>query len=290
MKSIPLFLVCLLIFYLMSSCSPFKPSEKRIFRGNNFYRFNQQPAPAKNQLEVYTVEQPFTISSLTDKESYLSISNKIVQRNLSHLTKATVNIDSLNVNEYATYRTLNESTAFFIQPPDIIEPRKKFTYGDSKLVLQALAVPIKFRPRPNLKSLSNDPVKMQAAVDSFPQQVESGFNVGFSVGLKFSHNTFRNQKDALGRYTNQLSFSLAGLIGTGVTDISRTTARSLPASGFTARKNAFVSYGAVFLLGYNNINVGYAVGVDRALGQYNDNWVYQGQVWHGFIVALDVLK
>jgi len=46
------------------------------------------------------------------------------------------------------------------------------------------------------------------------------------------------------------------------------------------------------MLGINNLHFGYAFGVDNIFGNGRNgySWVYQGQLWHGLILGLDILK
>jgi hypothetical protein len=44
------------------------------------------------------------------------------------------------------------------------------------------------------------------------------------------------------------------------------------------------------MLGYNNINFGYSFGWDYATGEGHNGWLYQGQLWHGITIGIDIIK
>ena len=153
----------------------------------------------------------------------------------------------------------------------------KLMYSESRVVLQALSIPLKLRPK-----ISNARYK-----DSLPTQVETGFNAGFATGIKKTWSTFKADPNVLGLNTTKISATTGIFFNIGGTDVRRlTTNYTIPVD----RKEPFLSHGFFLMLGVNNINLGYAVGTDRLLSKNKETWVYQNKLWHGIIVALDIIK
>jgi hypothetical protein len=50
------------------------------------------------------------------------------------------------------------------------------------------------------------------------------------------------------------------------------------------------TFGGFAMLGFNNINIGYSIGWDFVTGPNKSAWLYQGKVWHGVAIALDLIK
>jgi len=153
----------------------------------------------------------------------------------------------------------------------------KFWYHDERLVFQTLTIPFKIRPhlRGSLK-------------DSFPSVTETGLNLGFAGGYKFSWNRFSTSKNLWGSNTNRLSLTPGIFLSGGAAELKKANTRD-PIIQFE-RKTATISPGLFFVLGFNNINFGYALGNDFATGPGAKGWLYQGKAWHGVIVALDIIK
>lgn len=156
----------------------------------------------------------------------------------------------------------------------------KLNYFDSKPVLQALSIPLRFRPK----------LRNAALADSFPQQVETGVNVGIALGWKFTHNVYNSKQGVFGQTTNRYALSPGYFMGLGATDLKKSNTRG-PTIVFE-RKAAVLTKGFYLMLGVNSINIGGAVGWDSVLGSSNERkgWLYQGKTWYGVIVAVDLLK
>jgi len=155
---------------------------------------------------------------------------------------------------------------------------RKLLYRDSKPVLQALTIPIKIRPKLTNTSFN----------DSFPQQAESGINVDVAFGWKFNLlNVYNGKNRVFGQSTNTWSVTPGVFLGLGTTDLSATTTR--PVIEFE-RNAATISTGGFIMFGFNNINIGAAIGFDHATGQDNKLWVYQDKRWYGLILGLDLVK
>jgi hypothetical protein len=166
---------------------------------------------------------------------------------------------------------------YYFPEPDSFPDAFKLTYLDSKLVLQGLSIPLKIRPR-----LSGD-----MRLDSFPQQAETGFNPSIAFGWKFNLNIFKTEKDIFGKNLRQISFTPGWFLGTGAVDLKKANTR--PMIKFE-RKAALISTGFFFMLGYNNINMGYSFGWDYATSTGKKDWMYQGHIWHGITIGIDIIK
>jgi hypothetical protein len=154
------------------------------------------------------------------------------------------------------------------------DDRKPFRYYDVTFGIQALTVPIKIR-----KHLANDSL--------FPKQVETGFNIGFAPGFKFNYYIFDPTHKFLGKRLTTYSATPGLLLGLGTAGLKQANAPGLP----TIDRTALVfTYGGYFVLGINNINVGFAAGWDRVTDSGRKYWVYQNKMWYGIIVSLDVIK
>lgn len=51
-----------------------------------------------------------------------------------------------------------------------------------------------------------------------------------------------------------------------------------------------ISMGGFVMFGFDRINLGYTFGWDYATGSGRKQWLYQGQIWHGIVLALDLIK
>jgi hypothetical protein len=163
----------------------------------------------------------------------------------------------------------NSNLAF--QGPD------KLKYKEDKIVLQALSIPLKIRTA----------IKMPRYKDSLPSFVETGFNAGLATGIKRTWTTYSSELNAFGTNYRRFSLAVGPFLNIGGTDVKKST------TDYTItfdRKEPYYSYGLFFLVGFNNINLGYSVGADYLFSSRNKNWVYRGRAWHGITVALDILK
>jgi hypothetical protein len=197
-------------------------------------------------------------------------------------------IDTSYAPAHSTEVPINTATGFtasmaisneyyFNEPQDKLAD-KSFVYNSKKLQLQAISVPFKFR-----SAIKNNP----RVLDSLPSQVETSFSLGFAVGEKFTKNVFNSQKNLFGSYINKFSLYPGAFINVGTTTLKRLTTND--AAKFDQTVPLF-SYGAFIMLGFNSINIGYNVGFDYALNSASKDWVYQGKLWQGITIGLDILK
>jgi len=264
------YLIALLSLFLFSSCA----IKKRISKGNYVYNYvnNQQQRQNGNniqdQYEVYKVTKHFK-TEIVDKTNYLTLKKK----DLSSYTELKKSVSVKPVPEkidlkgafYTSENSLDDFDSF----------QKNFSYIETKLALQTLSIPLKFR-----KEVDN-------AGTTIPNQVETGVNVGFAPVIKYTFNKFEPHRKFMGKAKNQYSINSGLLLNLGATDLKG--ASNAPGIAVD-RKAATFTYGTFLMFGVNNINFGYAIGWDNAIGDGASNWVYQNKLWHGLIIALDIIK
>lgn len=151
-------------------------------------------------------------------------------------------------------------------------------YFDSKPVLQTLSIPIKIRPKLNTPALK----------DSFPGQVSTGVNLGMAFGWKLSLNYYKPKPNFMGLKITSVSLTPGVFYGLGATSLTKDNTRN-PVIEF-GRSALTHSLGGFAMFGFNNINIGYAIGWDFVTGPNKSAWLYQGKVWHGIAISLDLIK
>ena len=150
-----------------------------------------------------------------------------------------------------------------------------FRYSDARLVLQALSLPLKFRPA-------------VSGQDSLPATVETGFNPAFALGYQYRQNRYTVQKNALGNNVTSLAITGGALVG--VSAVGLKSANTSGADIGVERSVPAASVGLFGLMGFDRINIGFALGLDHAFGARSDDWLYQHKPWYGVSVGLDLVK
>lgn len=272
---------------LLSSCTTYKRVYNNSLLGltgkkNEVYKINPNDINGKPHyhVEVYKIKDKNCIkATIEDKGDYLIIKPKD-EKQLA-LDKG----DWPFSKGASGWRGDNEGKFYFPENDLGLDNNgtkrtiaKRLTYADAKIVLQGLTVPIKIRPKLNTPSLK----------DSFPQQVETGVNVGVALGWKLTHNVFSAKKNIWGQNTNRYSFTPGIFCGFGGVDLKKANTRD-PVIIFE-RKAFMVNTGVFFMLGFNNLNIGYTLGADFATGPGSKQWLYQGHIWHGVALAIDLIK
>jgi hypothetical protein len=226
--------------------------------------------PTIDSLNLYKVDHCFTKCKIENKGDYLII-REISESNIHCVRRlllkgAPIQWKKDLVNKY------------YFPEMDSFPTAKKLVYLDSKPVLQGIAITLKIRPKLNESS----------RLDSFPSQTETGFNPAIAVGWKFNYNIFKPKKDFWGRNLNQFSLTPGIFLGTGAVDLKKSNTRN-PIIKFE-RKAAILSTGGFIMFGYNNINLGYSFGFDYATGTGKNSWLYQGKMWQGITIGIDIIK
>lgn len=234
---------------------------------------------------VQKVTSKGIVAEISAKDNYLSIKPKnpsdlkpetyLVKKPLTGW-RADIPQKDYFFGDVSTLGLVNNSN-----PADTLDKgnkKYKLSYFNSKVVLQALTIPIKIRPA----------LKGQQYGDLFPGQVETGFSANLAAGVKFNHNMYNSNKNVFGNNTTTVSFTPGVFFGFGAADLKKTN--TLNPAITVERKALIRSYGYFLMFGVHNINLGYAMGWDYATGTGSSQWVYKGKKWHGIVVAFDLIK
>lgn len=249
---------------LVTSCG----ETKRMTKSNYYYKYldnstaRLQGKKIQDQLLIYQFGKVQYFKP-EDKTTYQVIDDtiftttkpvKIIDLKRTYPTKI-----KLNGVIYTNESTIDEAKNF----------QSSLKYWDQKLTFAPLAVPLKFRP---------------AIGDgkTFPAQLETGINIGFSPAYKFTYNVYNPAEKYLGNTLNQYSLSVGPFLNIGGTDLkAASNAPRLPLD----RKAATWSYGGAVVFGVNKISFGYAIGADRVIGEGKNYWAYQNKIWHGVLFS-----
>jgi hypothetical protein len=265
MKNIFSYIIALAVVTI-SSCS----TSKLVSKKNKFFELKEIQTEGGSTYSVLELQPTSSFKAdVSEKTDYIVITPK--SKNITYDTLATIIIDPEKVS--SAYIDLIAKKYF----PEIKNQQlniSRLNYYDIKFGLQALTIPLKFR-----KSVGNDTLN--------PPNVETGVNVGFAPGWKFTKNIYKTSKNYLGKNTTQVAIAIGPHFGVGTADLKKaSTAPGL----LSDRKRPTFTYGGYLLLGFNNINLGFAFGKDYVIGTGKTNWIYQGKTWTGIIVSLDILK
>jgi hypothetical protein len=269
-KNIVYFFLIFSSCYLLTGCGGIK----RVFKNNYAFKYedNQtkrvKDSSIDDKLYVYQIESSFK-SKIDDKTDYSIIKTDSV---FKHFTPT----DTIPVKPPKPEKIQISGTIYSTENSfrELDQFQRSFVYSDCKFALQTLTIPLKFR-----KALDDG--------TKFPNQVESGVNIGFAPVVKYSINVFNPGKKIMGKSTNQYSINSGLILNLGATDLKTTTT----APGLKSdRKSPMFTFGTFIMIGINNINFGYAIGIDKIIGEGHSYWVYQDKIWTGLIIALDIIK
>ena len=160
----------------------------------------------------------------------------------------------------------------------IIQQGRSFKYRESEPLIQAMAIPIKYRP------------KIKAASSSM---ASSDFTVAGSYGWKDSYKKITNtyttnpKNNTVNEATATTTFAFTRGIFIGPTAVDLTTATTdnmIPDD----RTVIGVTLGGFFVVQINSFNVGAAVGMDYT--GVNQHWIYSGKPWIGLMVGIELFK
>lgn len=263
------------VIVLVILCHDSNAQKKKLMKGTTVYVYSlSNDIVPKGQYTKYKIIKPVKLA-IVDNGTYL-----IVKGNPGTLTNnflkdpstlAPVTITS----NIPAWKHESTGAAYVFEGDD--NGKSKFWYRDGKVILQAVSVPLKIRSK----------VKAGGTFTAIPSTTETGVNLGFLGGYKFSWNKYRQASNVFGQQTARYSITPGILLGTGAADLSTTLTRPVIT---TARKAAMISTGGSVVLGFNSFNIGYAFGWDHAVGSSASSWVYQGKLWNGIIVSLDLIK
>lgn len=177
---------------------------------------------------------------------------------------------------------LSETRAFTSPPKYLFGTREAgfdnnfeggFTYRQLRPYVQAVAIAVKFR----------------GPVGNALQQVETGSTFALAGGFKNSWSKYKGAKNSLGFTTRTWSIASGLLLGGGVVDIGTKTTQG-QVLDTQASKNFIIPVGLHLVVGFNNINLGVAVGQDIITGPNKTLWNYYKKPWVGILVGLDIIK
>jgi hypothetical protein len=254
-------------------------SQKTLMRGSSVYKGTtgngSNPAAAFHRYKVIKHKKV----TIVDNGAYLIIKSD-PSLDSEHYTLVSRTWVPFKFDSYFTWqdwKIKDSTTAYFFEDEDTSKPKPKFWYRDGKVVLQGASIPLKIRSQ----------IAKQELGDSIPSTTETGFNVGFLFGYKFSWNKFRTTTNIFGNQTAKYSLTPGLIFSIGAADLN--SASTHPDIPF-GRKSPMLTIGGAFVIGFNSFNIGYSMGFDYATGPYSSSWLYQGKMWNGIILSLDLIK
>jgi hypothetical protein len=150
----------------------------------------------------------------------------------------------------------------------------KLKYLSTSPVFQALTIPLKVR----------------FGQGSAPYEAEGSINFGVAFGWKFTHHEYQNFYHGKTRLfvnseNNHYSITPGIFVGPGVVELTANN------SHVTDDRNVLsIAYGAMLVFGINRLNIGLALGFDNAVGNKDQNWIYQGAPWLGMTISFDLIQ
>ncbi|MCL7753074.1 hypothetical protein [Polaribacter sp. Z022] len=155
---------------------------------------------------------------------------------------------------------------------------KAIKYTTNKPVFQTLTIPFKIRSEKG----------------GLSSTVSTNFNAGIAYGYQWNktsltpiYNSYNKGQVKMAGYDKRtLSFSLSPFLGlTPVTLKASNTNNTI-----TEEKSVLgLSFGGAGVFTINRVNIGLALGFDYGLND-SKNWVYQGELWTGIVLGLDLIK
>lgn len=259
-----------------------KYNNKRFSKKNYFYTYNDRKGPSE-QSQLMIVQPSKAFWGTLKEDGSIVIIKKDKNDTVIFKQIAVKNHDDHPADKQSLYKEEIYFPEVFYSKIDISnEPEvtdkirrslKRIKYTDYKFILQAISVPLKFRK----------------AIDTITYTTETGVNIAFGTGIKYSINWYSANKTFLGQKTNTMSFTPGVLFGLGGVDIKSKV--SAPAS-FKDRKEPIFTFGGFFMFGFNNINIGLVIGKDVGLknGGKANGWYYNHKTWTGVAIGIDILK
>lgn len=256
-----------LAFYIMvsSACNV-----ARISKGSTVYQWINKGGAGVD--ELYKLEPDKEIrATITENSDYIIVKPELPDG--EDFGQGTL---IKNESLPAGWRTENTGSLYYPETKhDPTAEDAHFRYSELKHGIQAMSILLKFR--------GNIP---QDAVPRIPPQVETGTSFGLAYGFKHSWNSYDANKNVWGKHVSNFSITAGPMIGGAATDLKAAS----NAPGLNGdRKSALISYGGFVMLGTGPLNIGYALGADRVLGYGASKWVYNGKIWHGVIVGLNII-
>ncbi len=263
-----------------------KPTKTIILKNQFVYNIeraaptNDPNAPAGYVLSRYKTTK-FSQVKFSEDAGIQKISDKLPSSTLSD--SKTIPFLDVSIDQY------NKIGRFYFPEDRILKQTdanyvSKIKYIESSVVFQAITFALKLRPK----------IDIADKIDSFPATAETGLNVGFTIGRKYSLNSISTTKNIFGDKTSRLfSITPGAFLNFGATELNKANIRN--SSLLVSRKVPTVSFGGFLSFGYYRFNVGYGLGIDFAIGPYSKRWIYQGfahskspWLWHGIMISMDL--
>ena len=204
-----------------------------------------------------------------EEDSKFRIGNKFAY--FSTLKGKNLKLDSLDFSDdeisYLDGAKENLNDAYFISTD--------FKYTKNKTVFQTLTIPFKFRSANNNK----------------PSTVSTGFNAGIAIGYQWNYTKInpiysQNNYSMVGYDRKDVSFSLAPFFGLNSIELNVDNTNQ---SVLIKRNVLGISFGGAGVFAFNKFNLGLAMGFDYGL-EDSKNWDYQGVLWTGLVLGIDIIK
>ncbi len=265
-----------IILSLFQSCT----TKKVLLKGQNVYSYSlsdgseigtEPVVPSWTYIKYEVLKRKEV--KITEVGTYLIIKDDPSKDLIHYKSVVTVGKQS---STPPVWKNENIGNGYFPESQDALAS-ESFWYREDKMILQTASVPIKIRAA----------IRRPELGDSIPSQTETGVNIGFLVGYKISWNKFRTSANSLAQTTVKYSVTGGPILSVGAADLSATATR--PKIEFP-RKATMITMGGSVVFGFNNVHLGYAFGRDQALGRSASTWLYQGKMWNGVIVSLDLIK
>lgn len=175
----------------------------------------------------------------------------------------------------------------FYEMPDDHTAKFCFTEG----TFSAVTVPLKYRFSTTRTTLDtrdeNNIQEIQVGTEEFSASANAALFGGISIGqTKFTH------RKKIGNRTNTLKATFGGFVGFSVVELGGLNTDIVLNQPQFEREGTFgtASFGLGLVGSWNKVSLGIFYGVDKAIGNAADNWIYDGQPWLGFGIGYDIFK
>lgn len=294
------FIIIVLGLFFLSSCVNTKKfGVVRIPKGQHVFVKEKIQYPANNGeslrdcykiMEVKLLKPAFGKKEI-NKSNDIQISDFITKPSLDTVEIKDSCLIILSATEKdASYFFPYRKEADFVEVKDVSTKNvsliyklgQQFKFRESRPIFQAVSIPFKIRP----------------AIDSIDYKVSTGVNLGFAFGFQTTWNKYRkiyvadnngNKNEYKSVNYQQKKYSITPALILGVTPVELNKKNT--ENQITEDRTVFgANIGIMGVVGINQFNIGVASGVDFGFGEDAKDWIYQGQPWVGFVLALDFVK
>ncbi len=229
----------------------------------------------KLEITPYDIQGDFTRVKVIAYNNDLGSESNVLKLATKYAYLSTIDPNTLLSLDGQTPRLTIYDDAKKVGHISNVKMAKSFWYSNNNTVFQTLTIPFKIR----------------GAEGDEPSKVSTGVNVGVAFGYQWNLNRVspiydENLKKMVGYDQQKLSFSLSPFAG--LTTVSLKPGNTNMAIEKDRTVLGF-SFGGAGVLTFNRVNLGLALGVDYGLSNSKD-WIYQGELWTGIVVGLDIIK